>query len=135
MRQRTGPVTRECNGVFTLKKLKESRSRREGLPKDLSRAAKEWFSRLTTEFEIEDQAGLLLLETAMRAYDRAETARALLERDGVTIADRWGQVKPHPAAAIERDARSGLLAALKALNLDVEPLRDRPGRPPANARR
>ncbi len=92
-----------------MKKLKEShRSRRESPPKDLSRAAKDWHRRLTTEFEIQDEAGLLLLETAMRAYDRAETARALLERDGVTIADRWGQTKPHPAAAIERDARSGL---------------------------
>ena len=69
----------------------------------------------------------------MHAYDRAEAARALLERDGITILDRWGQVKPHPAAAIERDARSGLLAALRALNLDVEPLRDRAGRPPTSA--
>ena len=119
-----------------MKKLKEShRSRRESPPKDLSRAAKDWHRRLTNEFEIRDEAGLLLLETAMRAYDRAETARALLERDGVTIADRWGQTKPHPAAAIERDARSGLLAALRALNLDVEPLRDRAGRPPASAPR
>ena len=112
-----------------MKKLKESR---QSPPKDLSRAAQEWYRRLTTEFEIRDEAGLLLLETAMRAYDRAETARSLLERDGVTISDRWGQTKVHPAAAIERDARSGLLAALRALNLDVEPLRDRAGRPPAS---
>jgi hypothetical protein len=81
------------------------------------------------EFAIRDEGGLLLLETAMRALDRAESARTLLERDGVVITDRWGQQKPHPAAAVERDARAGMLQALKALNLDVEPLRDRPGRP------
>ena len=43
--------------------------------------------------------------------------------------DRYGQLKAHPAVNIERDARAAMLAALKAMNLDVEPLRDRPGRP------
>ena len=98
-------------------------------PMGLSEPAKKWYRRLLAEFEIRDDAGRLLLETAMRAFDRGESARALLERDGVVITDRWGQSKPHPAAAIERDARSGMLAAMRALNLDVEPLRDRPGRP------
>jgi hypothetical protein len=38
-------------------------------------------------------------------------------------------VKPNPACTIERDARQGLLAALRALNLDVAPLKPlgRPG--------
>jgi hypothetical protein len=35
----------------------------------------------------------------------------------------------HPALQLEKDARNGLLAALKQLQLDIEPLRDRPGRP------
>jgi hypothetical protein len=72
---------------------------------------------------------LLLLETGMRAFDRCEAARALLDRDGVVVTDRWGQSKQHPAAAVERDARAGLLAALRALCLDVEPLQPRVGRP------
>jgi glutathione S-transferase len=45
------------------------------------------------------------------------------------MADRFGQPKPHPLLATERDARAQFLAALKALNLDLEPLRDRVGRP------
>ena len=99
------------------------------VPKGLSAPAKVWFRKLLDEYEIADQGGYLLLETAMRRFDRAEAARKLLDHDGPVIADRWGQMKPHPAAAIERDALTGMLAALKALNLDVEPLRDGPGRP------
>ena len=103
--------------------------RRPAVPPGLSNGAKQWYRRLMVEFEIKDEAGLLLLTTAMQALDRAESARVLLEKDGIVIVDRWGQQKLHPAAAVERDARSGMLQALKALNLDVEPLRDRPGRP------
>jgi phage terminase small subunit len=99
------------------------------VPKNLSAAGRSWWRRLVAEFDIADPAGLLLLENGMRQFDRAEDARALLNTEGVTMIDRFGQRRPHPAAAIERDARSGLLAALRALNLDVEPLRDRPGRP------
>ena len=43
--------------------------------------------------------------------------------------DRFGQVKSHPLLSVERDSRAQYLAALKALNLDLEPLRDKPGRP------
>jgi hypothetical protein len=47
----------------------------------------------------------------------------------MTVADRFGQPKVHPAVLIERDARGQMLAALRDLHLDLEPLRDRPGRP------
>jgi hypothetical protein len=85
---------------------------------------------LTAEYSIQDAAGELLLEQALRCFDRGEQARKALDRDGVCTLDSRGRPKSHPAAAVERDARAGMLSALKALNLDLEPLRDRPGRPP-----
>ena len=99
-------------------------------PRALSRSARAWYRKLTGEFDISDEAGRLLLLTAMHCLDRAEGARLQLDRDGTTVVDRWGQTKVHPLVNVERDARSGMLAALKALNLDIEPKRDRPGRPP-----
>jgi P27 family predicted phage terminase small subunit len=98
-------------------------------PVGLSQPARRWWTRLVREYSISDPAGELLLETALRAFDRAEQARRLLNKDGCCTVDSKGRPKAHPAASVERDSRAGMLQALKALNLDVEPLRDRPGRP------
>lgn len=98
-------------------------------PASLSPEAKNLWRRLLTEFDVNDQHGLLLLRTALEAMDRMRAAQAAIARDGVTIVDRWGQSKPHPACQIERDSRTGMLAALKALRLDIEPLHGAPGRP------
>jgi P27 family predicted phage terminase small subunit len=106
--------------------MKKSKSR---APAGLSVEARAWWRQLQAEFAIEDPGGLLLLQTALEAFDRLRGARALIDRDGVVITDRFGQSKPHPAATIERDARTAMLTALRALNLDVEPLQGRVGRP------
>jgi P27 family predicted phage terminase small subunit len=95
----------------------------------LSKEAKTWWRRLVNEYAIEDQAGRLLLQTALQSFDRMNEARDLIAKHGAVAADRWGQLRPNPACTIERDSRAAMLAALKALNLDIEPLRDRPGRP------
>ena len=87
-------------------------------PKHLSSEAKKTWQKLSDEFNIDDNAGLLLLQTAMEAFDRMRQAQAQIRADGMTISDRFGQPKPHPLLITERDARSALLAALKALRLD-----------------
>lgn len=81
------------------------------------------------EYGIEDQAGLLILQTALESFDRMRLAEAILKKDGMTIMDRFGQPKAHPMTVVERDSRAAMLAALRQLNLDLEPLRDGPGRP------
>lgn len=98
-------------------------------PKGLSTEAKRWWKRLRTEYEIEDDAGLLLLQTGLEAFDRMRHAQEAIRAEGMTVLDRFGQRKAHPLLPAERDARAQMLAALRALNLDVEPLQDRPGRP------
>lgn len=98
-------------------------------PRGLSTEAKAWWKRLASEYSIEDDAGLLLLQTGLEAFDRMRLAQEAIQRDGMTVRDRFDQRKPHPLLPAERDARAQMLAALKALNLDVEPLHDRPGRP------
>jgi P27 family predicted phage terminase small subunit len=98
-------------------------------PSHLSREARAWWRKLTTEYAIEDEAGRLLLATALEAFDRMRQCQSAIEKDGQTVTDRFDQVKPHPLLSAERDARSAMLAALKALNLDVEPAKAN-GRPP-----
>lgn len=99
-------------------------------PPSLSAAAKAWWIKLTAEYQLEDAAGLLLLESAMQAFDRMHQASALIAKHGAVTVDRFGQLRPNPATTIERDSRAAMLSALKALNLDLEPLRDAAGRPP-----
>lgn len=95
----------------------------------LSPKAEDWFARLRDEYGISDAAGLLLLQTAMEAFDRLAECQDSIALHGASCTDRFGQLKPHPLLGAERDARGQMLAALKALNLDLEPLRDGPGRP------
>jgi P27 family predicted phage terminase small subunit len=97
-------------------------------PTGLSPGAKRWWSRLHGEFDLADAAGAFLLESALRAFDRMNEAGALVDKHGVAIADRYGQLKANPAVAAERDARAAMLSAFKQLGLDLLPSQ-LPGRP------
>lgn len=54
--------------------------------------------------------------------DDTRQARELIDREGLVQADRFGQKKPHPACQIERDARTQMIQALRALRLDPDAL-------------
>ncbi|MGE4194624.1 MAG: phage terminase small subunit P27 family [Pseudodesulfovibrio sp.] len=98
-------------------------------PAHLSKEAKSWWDNIMNEYEIQDQAGQLILQTGLEAFDRMRQAQGLLKKEGMTTVDRFGQPKAHPMTIVERDNRAAMLAALRQLNLDLEPLNDRPGRP------
>jgi hypothetical protein len=69
------------------------------------------------------------LRVALEAHDRMRAAQKCIGKDGATIEDRFGQLRAHPLLAVERDARASFLAGMRSMNLDLEPLRDRAGRP------
>ncbi len=91
-------------------------------PSGLSPAAVRWWRKLHGEYDLTDQAGLFLLETALRAFDRMNQAGELVDKHGPAIMDRYQQLKANPAVAAERDARSAMLGAFRALNIDVVPV-------------
>ncbi len=72
---------------------------------------------------------MALLSTACTEWERAHRARVILDGEGEVVKDKHGGSKAHPACAVERDALSGFRAAVKQLNLDLDPLKDRAGRP------
>ena len=84
---------------------------------------------IAREYHIDDSGGQALLTIAAECLDRLRAAQKAIDEHGEVVEDRYGGLKAHPAVQIEKDSRNGLLAALKALNLDLEPLRDRPGNP------
>lgn len=97
-------------------------------PAGLSAAAVGWWKRLHREYDLGDAGALFLLESALRAHDRMAEAGRLVDKHGVAVEDRFGQLRANPAAAAERDARAAMLAAFKALGLDILPPQ-LPGRP------
>ncbi len=104
-------------------------------PARLSAEGRKLWRDIVAEYAIGDPAGLAILGSTCEALDRMRDAQKEIKRDGSTTLDRFGQRKVHPAVLIERDSRAAVLAGLKALNLDLEPLRDRLGRPSAAAAR
>jgi phage terminase small subunit len=88
----------------------------------LSTEAQAFFDRVQKEWSIVDGTGTLTLMVACQALDRLRQAQAILAKEGVIATDRFGQPRIHPAAQIEKEARNGLLTALRALNLDLASL-------------
>jgi P27 family predicted phage terminase small subunit len=92
-------------------------------PKHLSAAAKQLWAKLQADFVLDDEAALLILQSALEAYDRVQEARQILAAEGGVVKDRWGQSKQHPASLVEASARAQLYAGLRLLRLspgDIE---------------
>jgi len=87
----------------------------------LSAEAQDIYDSLSKSYNIQDDAGILLLQSAMEAFDRLRSAQRLIKKHGILIMDtRWKQLKNNPAILIETNARSQLLLYFKALNLEFE---------------
>jgi hypothetical protein len=98
-------------------------------PVNLGPAGCKLWRSILADYDITDAGGLLLLEQAAFAADRAERLREQIDADGEIIHGRTGP-KEHPGLKAEIAARSLLARMLVKLGLHVEPLRPGPGRPP-----
>lgn len=107
-----------------------SAPRRPPVPPGLSPEARRFFRDVSTEYAVTDPGGLRLLRTASEALDLMRAAQAVVARDGLTTTDRYGAVRAHPMLAVVRDSRTAMLAAIRQMGLDIEPLQPGPGRPP-----
>jgi len=101
-------------------------------PDHLSEEAQLRWRAMVEEYELDDAGALLILTSAFEHWDRKEMARRQIAKDGLVFRDRWGKPRTHPMVSVELKAQAAFLAALKQLNLDLEPLRDAPGRPPGS---
>ena len=100
-------------------------------PRHLSTPSRKWWESVVNTYALEPHH-LRLLTHAAESWDRAQEARKMVDSEGIVVLDRFGQQKPHPAVAIERDSRLMFAKLLRELALDV----DAPGegaRPPAIA--
>lgn len=98
-------------------------------PKNLSSEGKKLWEQILKEYDIQDAGGLSILKSVCESLDRIRECQEIIDKEGMTVMDRFNQTKAHPLLSVERDARSQFLQAIKTLNLDLEPLADAPGRP------
>jgi hypothetical protein len=89
-------------------------------PADLSDEAKDLWDRIHERWVLDD-ARCAMLRQSLYSFDRAEQARKQLNEVGLVVQDRYGQIRPHPAARVEEVSRAAFLAGLKALGLDIVP--------------
>jgi P27 family predicted phage terminase small subunit len=60
-----------------------------------------------------------LFQTALESLDRSDQARALIDKEGLTVTTaRSGVAHIHPATRIEKDARMQFCTAWRQLGLD-----------------
>lgn len=88
-------------------------------PAHLSPRSGAFWRHLTGTFVLEPHH-LELLRLACEHIDRGEQAREAVAREGLTIRDRWQQIRPHPGIAIERNAALVVGRLVRQLGLDQE---------------
>jgi len=93
------------------------------------REGKRLKKKILSEFEISDKGGLEILDRAIESFIRMKEAAAIVDKEGLTVKNRFSEVREHPMLNTERKARAQFLLAIKQLNLDVLPPNHRIGRP------
>ena len=95
-------------------------------PAHLRAATKRWFKSVIGDFTLEGHH-VRLLTLACEAWDQAQTAREVLDSDGQTFLDRFGQPKARPEVGILQNARISFARLLRELAIDVDaPAESRP---------
>jgi P27 family predicted phage terminase small subunit len=83
----------------------------------LSDAMRAWHQETVNRYVL-DSHHVHILRLACEAFDRAQTSREQVLRDGPTFTDKNGNLRSHPAIAVERDARAAFAKLVKQLDLD-----------------
>jgi phage terminase small subunit len=89
---------------------------------------KRFFSEIVRDFDLSSHH-IALLTLLCEALDRGEQARQRIARDGAYIENRFGQLRQHPAVAVERDSRLAAARLTRELDLDADLPAD--SRPPS----
>jgi phage terminase small subunit len=88
-------------------------------PPHLSEATQSWWTAVLRDSQIKPHQ-LRTLQAAAESWDLKERAREALAKHGLSYTDDKGMIRARPEVAIERDAKTSYLRALRELHLDVE---------------
>jgi hypothetical protein len=88
-------------------------------PSHLTEESRTLWAKLLDSFALEDHERDMLRVT-LEARDRANQARDLLDADGLTYVNRFGDPHVRPEVKVEHDARRLYLAGMRQLSLPEE---------------
>ena len=100
-------------------------TKKSNVPTHLSEPMRQFYRKIVRTYVLSDQH-FRLLEAACEAHDRKSEARALLDAEGLTVSNRHGEKRPHPAVGIERDSAVRFARMLREIGLSDEPSDSRP---------
>lgn len=86
-------------------------------PTHLRPQTRRWFAELAANYNFESHH-FRLLQLAGEAWDRGQAAREAIGEHGLTYLDRYGNPRPRPEVAIERDARIAFARLIRELGID-----------------
>jgi hypothetical protein len=100
-------------------------------PSGLSRRSCALWRAILVEFDL-SAAELELLRSALVALDRADAAAKVIDAQGVTVLDRYGSPKLHPAVDVEARSRAlyGRFVAQLGVKATTESVTARTGAKP-----
>ncbi len=87
------------------------------VPKHLRKPTQTWVKSVLSDYDLEEHHFKILLSAA-ESWDRICAAREIVDAQGLTYTDRFGQPKARPEVAIERDSRIGFARLIRELALD-----------------
>jgi hypothetical protein len=85
----------------------------------LSARASALFDEVLSGWQL-DAASREQLRLGCESLTRADEAGEIVSKEGQVFRDRWGQIRPHPAAILERDHRQAAARILHALGVSLE---------------
>lgn len=89
------------------------------VPKHLRKPTQNWVKSVLSEYDL-DEHHMKLLTAAAESWDRICAAREIIDGQGLTFLDRFGQPKARPEVAIERDNKVVFARLLRELALDAD---------------
>ncbi len=85
-------------------------------PKHLHLKTRQWWMEVVKANRLSGPQ-LHLLTLAAEAWDRSNQARLMLEQEGLIFLDRFGQPRPRPEVAIEKEAKLLFARLIRELQL------------------
>ncbi len=92
-------------------------------PGHLMPRTRQWWTRCAKENNLKEPR-LQLLTLAGEAWDRSTQARTLLEQNGLTYLDRFGQPRPRPEVDIEKNPKLLFEKLMRSLELEDQNVPD-----------